>query len=52
MTYEPGVARDSVRVMRGLVILFIIWVAYWASTGGLDRLLAEDTTTVLLHTAI
>jgi hypothetical protein len=40
VTFEPGHAREPNRVMRGLVVVFIVWVAYWASTGGLDRLLA------------
>lgn len=38
--------------MHALVVLFIVWVAYWASTGGLDRILADDMTNAIVLSAI
>lgn len=51
VTYKTETARDSKRVMQALVVLFIVWVAFWASTGGLDRMLADDTTTEVVRSA-
>lgn len=51
MTYKTATARDSKRAMQVLVVIFIVWVAFWASTGGLDRML-DDTTTAVLRSAI
>ena len=36
--------------MRILVIVMIAWVAYWAATGGLDRIVVpeEESVTTLL----
>lgn len=52
MTYKTETGRDSKRILQALVVVFIVWVALWASTGGLDRMLSEDTTTAVVHSSI
>jgi hypothetical protein len=52
VTYKTETGRGSNRIMQSLVVLFIVWVAFWASTGGLERMLTEDTTTAVVHSAI
>ncbi|MGH8915097.1 MAG: hypothetical protein ACRDZM_11360 [Acidimicrobiia bacterium] len=52
MTYKTETARSSKRAMHALVVIFIVWVAVWASTGGLDRLLAEEATAAITRWAI
>lgn len=44
MTYNSGqVSRATNNVMKVLVILTIALVAYWAATGGLDRIVTPET---------
>lgn len=52
VTFRPDGAREPNNIMRGLVVLFIAWVAYWASTGGLARMMADDATTAILRSVI
>jgi hypothetical protein len=47
VTFETETARDCTRALRALIVLFIVVVAIWASTGGLDRMLAEQATSAL-----
>jgi hypothetical protein len=35
-----------------LIVIFIAWVAYWASTGGLERMLVDEPTTSALRSLI
>lgn len=44
MTYEGNAARVGNRVMKVLVIITIVLVAYWAVNGGLDEIEVADTT--------
>ncbi len=48
MAYRSDNASGAGRALRLLALIFIVWVAFWASTGGLARLLADDTTSSLL----
>ena len=38
MTYNGGPSRVTNNVMKVLVIVTIVWVGYWAATGGLDQI--------------
>lgn len=42
MTYQAETARSSSRILRLLVVVMIVWVAYWASTGGLDQIIVPE----------
>ena len=52
MTYQGQPSSSTNTILKVLVVILIIWVAYWASTGGLDQITttgstpAETTTTV------
>lgn len=48
MAYRSDNAPGARRTLKLLVLVFITWVALWASTGGLDRLLADDTPSSVL----
>ena len=43
MTYNGPASRATNNVMKFLVILTIALVAYWAATGGLDRIVTPET---------
>lgn len=43
MTYNGPASRATNNVMKVLVILTIALVAYWAATGGLDRIATPET---------
>lgn len=53
MTYHGQPSRTTNTVMKTLVIITILWVAYWAANGGLDQIgipvssPAATTTTVV-----
>jgi hypothetical protein len=42
LTYNGEQTRTGANVLKTLVILTIVWVAYWAATGGLDRIVIPD----------
>lgn len=51
MTYQGQSASSTNTVLKVLVVATIIWVAYWAATGGLDQIATSQpesatTTTV------
>jgi len=49
VTFQGQATPGSTRIMRILVIVMIAGVAYWAATGGLDRIvIPDDATTSLL----
>ncbi len=43
VTYDGRASRATNNVMKVLVILTIALVAYWAATGGLDRIATPET---------
>jgi len=43
MTYNGGPSRTSNNVMKFLVIVTIVWIGYWAATGGLDQIATPET---------
>jgi hypothetical protein len=43
MTYNGGPSRTSNNVMKFLVIIAIVWIGYWAATGGLDQIGTPET---------
>ncbi len=43
MTYNGAPSRVTNNVMKVLVIVTIVWVGYWAATGGLDRIATPET---------
>lgn len=45
MTYDGQPTRAATNLMKALVIITIIWVAYWAATGGLDRIVVSGAAT-------
>ncbi len=51
MTYQGQPASSTNNVLKVLVVVTIIWVAYWAGTGGLDEIAtsqpASPTTTTV-----
>ncbi len=49
MTYRTDDAAKGSRALRALVVIFIAWVAIWASMGGLAGLLADDAIGSTLH---
>ena len=44
MTYQGAPSRTTNTVLKVLVIVTIIWVAYWAATGGLDQIVIPEST--------
>ncbi len=38
LTYEGQPTRGNTVILKALVIATIIWIAYWAATGGLDEI--------------
>jgi hypothetical protein len=51
VTYQGQPASSTNNVLKVLVAVTIIWVAYWAGTGGLDEIttpqpVSSTTTTV------
>ena len=42
MTFEGEATKSSTRTMKVLVVVVIIWVAYWATNGGLDRIVVPE----------
>lgn len=50
MTFDGESTRSSTLVMKVLVLGFIIWVAYWAATGGLAEI-TPQTDDVSTHIA-
>ena len=42
MTFEGEATKSSTRTMKVLVVVLIIWVAYWATNGGLDRIVVPE----------
>jgi hypothetical protein len=47
VTFETETASDCRTAMRVLAIVFVVAVAVWASTGGLERMLGEIPTALL-----
>lgn len=43
MTYQGQPTGSSNTTLKILVIGMIIWIAYWASTGGIDRIPLNET---------
>lgn len=52
MTYRTDDAAKGSRALRALVVIFIAWVAIWASTGGLAGMLADDTVSSMVRTTM
>ncbi|MEA1902083.1 MAG: hypothetical protein U9N56_00995 [Actinomycetota bacterium] len=52
MTYDGHQTRSGSNILRFLVIVTIAWVAYWASTGGLDQIPAVESAPVVTSTTI
>ena len=46
MTYQGEPTRSNSTILKVLVVVTIVWVAYWASTGGLDRIVVPETAPV------
>ena len=52
MTYQGQPSSSTNTILKVLVVILIVWVAYWAATGGFDQIAitsptpAETTTTV------
>ena len=44
MTYQGQPSRSSNIVLKVLVVATIVWVAYWAATGGIDEIPMPETT--------
>ena len=42
MTFEGEATKSSTRTMKVLVVVLIIWVAYWATNGGLEQIAAPE----------
>jgi len=45
MANIEGSPKSSSRTMKMLVIVFAVWVAYWAATGGIDRIPVSTSST-------
>lgn len=52
MTYQGQTTGSSNTTLKILVIGMIIWVAYWASTGGIDRIPLNETAATTTSTSI
>lgn len=52
MTYDGQPTRSGSNVLRALVILMIAWVAYWASTGGLNEIPAVESAPAVTTTTV
>ena len=42
MTFEGEATKSSTRTMKILVVVLIIWVAYWATNGGLEQIAVPE----------
>lgn len=52
MTYHGAPSRSTNTILKMLVIASIIWVAYWAATGGLDQIAVTDSTASTTTTTV
>lgn len=43
MTYNGQPTRSTNTVMKVLVIIAIVWVAFWAVNGGLEEITVPET---------
>lgn len=52
MTYHGEPSRSTNTVMKTLIVVAIVLVAYWASTGGLDRIGVPESATAVTSTTL
>lgn len=52
MTYQGQPSTSTNTVLKVLVVIAIIWVAYWAATGGIDRIATNQTSPATTTTVV